>query len=890
MCIATQYAVRKGWIDMAKVAKTAWGIDLGNCTLKALKLAVGPETVEVLDFAVIEHEKILSQPEITPETRIELMTKALDKFLEEHDLSNSAVVVSVPGQSSFARFVHLPPMDKKRIPALVPLEAQQQIPFDMKDVEWDWQTLESSASPEIELGIFAIKRDLVRRALEPFVQAGCLVNIVQMAPMALYNFLCYDQKQSRTANEAIITLDIGAENTDLVIVDGTRVWQRSIPLGGNQFTAAVQKAFKLTFAKAEAIKRTANTSKYARQIFQAMRSVFADLAAEVQRSLGFYSSSNREVQFRKVLAMGNAIKLPGLIKFLQQSLSLPVKRLDNFESLKLTPDISVTQFAANLPSLGVAYGLALQGIGQTAIVSNLLPPEITRQAQWRRKKSWFVAAIAVFMLACLMGLVQPYSQKKDINSNEIKSNRSRMIQLGKKIDENKALESTLLGKVQKAKAEIALQTKLYDSEFRNFIPVLFQAVRDAVPNENSNPSQKPLYDAFNVGDRSAIIATGIPRSSREQVFISSVHLVYTDDLNQDFDQIVEKTDTSRSGYGGGRGAGGMGIPGIPPGMFIPGMPSRMPSSRPGSSASPGRPMGPMGPIGGMTPFGPSPGGVGVEKTAEPVPGFVIVIEGSTPHQNGLSFLMPPRVGLDREKWGFFHRLRFLGLTDGEIVAQNRKAKESPSGSASAATSPLNKLPLGGIASGIASKPGSPSIAPTSPATAEQPTELDMKIPDNPQQKAASDMAGEQPFATYRELDDEGYFYKEHGWINGNPIDNQPRSLGVIKPQKQEVGMTRSSGLSFMPSGGTPRGGSSVSSTEIVLIDPLTFEEISETYKRDDKGDVIVGDSGQPELEKHDYWFRVKVKVKLKEKAKPEQKPAGTIKSGGIGGPTGALGG
>jgi hypothetical protein len=588
--------------------------------------------------------------------------------------------------------------------------------------------------------------------------------------------------------------------------------------------------------------------------------------------------------------MGNAIKLPGLIKFLQQSLSLPVKRLDNFESLKLTPDVSVAHFAANLPSLGVAYGLALQGIGQTAIVSNLLPPEITRQAQWRRKKSWFVAAIAVFMLACLMGLVQPYSQKKDVNSSEIKSNRGRMIQLGKKIDENKALESTLLGKVQKAKTEIALQTKLYDSEFRNFIPALFQAVRDAVPNENSNPSQKPLYDAFNVGDRSAIIATGIPRSSREQVFISSVRLVYTDDLNQEFDQIVEKTDTSRSGYGGGRGAGGMRIPGsFPggfPGMNIPGMPGMMPPSRSGSSAVPSRPMGLMG---GMTPFGPSPGGVGGGKTAEPVPGFVIVIEGSAPHQNGLSFLMPPRVGLDREKWGFFHRLRFLGLTDGEIVAQNRQPKESPSGSASAATSPLNKLPLGGIASGIANKPGSPTIAPTSPATAEPPTELETKIPDNPQQKAASDMAGEQPFATYRELDDEGYFHKEHGWINGNPIDNQPRGLGVVKPQKQEAGMTRSSGLPFMPFGSAPRGGSSVSSTEVVLIDPLTFEEISETYKRDDKGDMIVGDSGQPELEKHDFWFRVKVKVKLKEEAKPEQKPAGTIKSGGIGGPTGALG-
>ena len=87
---------------MAKAAKVAWGIDVGNCTLKAIKLARGPEGVEVLDFAVIQHEKILSQPDIDPQERLRLVTVALEQFLEDHDVRNSALVISVSGQSSFA--------------------------------------------------------------------------------------------------------------------------------------------------------------------------------------------------------------------------------------------------------------------------------------------------------------------------------------------------------------------------------------------------------------------------------------------------------------------------------------------------------------------------------------------------------------------------------------------------------------------------------------------------------------------------------------------------------------------------------------------------------------------------------------------------------------------
>ena len=98
-----------------------------------------------------------------------------------------------------------------------------------------------------------------------------MINKVQMGPMALFNFLSFDKTELTQAENAVIIIDIGAENTDLIISNKGKLWQRSIKIGGNHFTAAVQKSFKLSFQKAENIKRTANTSKYARQIFQAMR-------------------------------------------------------------------------------------------------------------------------------------------------------------------------------------------------------------------------------------------------------------------------------------------------------------------------------------------------------------------------------------------------------------------------------------------------------------------------------------------------------------------------------------------------------------------------------------------------------------------------------------------
>jgi len=368
--------------------KSVWGIDVGQCALKALKLQWRDGKLRALGFDVIEHAKILSQPDADEQA---LIRSALAKFLSRNSIKGSTLVISVPGQASFTRFIKLPPVEMKKIPEIVRYEARQQIPFNLEDVVWDYQTISPpSAGPrEVEVGIFAMKRDIVADYVSDFLAMKIEPDIVQMAPVALYNYLRYDRKDLAGAT---ILIDVGAENTNLVIGDGERVWIRNVPLGGNNFTAALAKEFKLPFSKAENLKRHAAESKHARQVFQAMRPVFGDLLTEIQRSIGYYTSLHRDSRIERVVAMGNAFRLAGLSKFISQNLGVDVVKTEGFDSLSDAEVLGAPLFRENVLSFGVPFGLAIQGCGLATIQTSLLPPEILSAKVMRRKRPFLVAA------------------------------------------------------------------------------------------------------------------------------------------------------------------------------------------------------------------------------------------------------------------------------------------------------------------------------------------------------------------------------------------------------------------------------------------------------------------------------------------------------------------
>src|SRR6478609_5231090 len=351
--------------------QAVWALDIGQAALKALKLVPGetPDQVVAEAFDFIEYPKILSQPDADPE---QLVREALETFLERNDLKGCKVAIAVPGQAGLVKFIKLPPVEKKRIPDIVKFEAKQQIPFALEEVVWAYQQIgddEEGGDDDFtmaEVGLFAMKRDQINRAILPFRAAGIEVDIVQMAPIALYNFIAADQLKGSDLKGSVVLLDIGADHTDLIITDGTRIWQRNVPIGGNHFTRALTKELKLTFAKAEHLKRNATKAPDPRAVFTAMRGVFNDFSSEINRSIGFYSSVNRTAKIAKVVGLGNGFKLPGLQKFLQQNLSYDVEKLESFERLEGEEVLTAPQFVENLPSFAIAYGLAAQGMGRAA--------------------------------------------------------------------------------------------------------------------------------------------------------------------------------------------------------------------------------------------------------------------------------------------------------------------------------------------------------------------------------------------------------------------------------------------------------------------------------------------------------------------------------------------
>src|SRR5579859_6026737 len=180
-----------------------WGIDLGQCALKAVRLQEIDGQLTATAFDYVEHPKILSQPDADPD---QLTREALEKFLSRNSLRGDLVVISIPGQSGLARFVKLPPVEEKKITDIVRFEAKQQIPFNLEEVVWDYQKLGSGAvtdgfAMETEIGLFAIKRDTVTRYLQHFKDVHVEVHVVQMAPLALCNFVAYDLLEKTEAAE-----------------------------------------------------------------------------------------------------------------------------------------------------------------------------------------------------------------------------------------------------------------------------------------------------------------------------------------------------------------------------------------------------------------------------------------------------------------------------------------------------------------------------------------------------------------------------------------------------------------------------------------------------------------------------------------------------------------
>jgi type IV pilus assembly protein PilM len=520
-----------------------WGIDIGQCALKALRCTLDGDQVVADAFDYVEYPKILTQPEANPQ---ELIQEALQQFLSRNDLSNDVIAVSLPGQSGLAKFFKPPPVDAKKIPDLVKYEARQQIPFDLDEVIWDyqqmgWQSDDSEAPIETEVGLFAIKRDQLLTSIKPLDDADIDLDIVQLSPLSIYNFVVYDLLNNgedlgdydpENPPESIVILSMGTETTDLVITNGQRVWQRSIPVGGNHFTRQLTKELKLTFAKAEHLKRNARQAKDAKVIFQSMRPVFNDLVTEVQRSIGYFQGIDRKTKIRSAIAMGNAVKLPGLRQYLSKNLGYEVEDFDNFSRLGGSVVTSNPAFRDNVLSFGVCFGLCLQGLGQARLQTNLVPREIMIERLIRAKKPWVVVSLAALLLACAANFSSYYGIWNKVHKEHSQNNitwNSALSQVGSLKSESSDHLTKDQGLISQLDQLKAIGTELASNGDRRLLWLeLFRAINQALPRDKDfqpgvirNPEDKPF-------------------SQRSDLYIEAIETEHFEDLATWFDEDIKK--------------------------------------------------------------------------------------------------------------------------------------------------------------------------------------------------------------------------------------------------------------------------------------------------------------------------------------------------------------
>lgn len=526
---------------MAKKQAGVWGIDIGQCAFKALRCVADGDRVVADAFEYIEYPKMLSQPEADTE---QLIRDAVEKFVDRNDIRGDQISISVPGQSGLSKFFKPPPVDVKKIPDLVKFEARQQIPFDLNDVIWTYQQLGGVEADgfvvDTEIGLFAMKREQVLRAMEPYEEVGLELDVVQLAPLAIYNFVTYDIMSESLAGEfnpddppeSLVLLSMGTDTTDLVITNGFRMWQRSIPLGGNHFTRQLTKSLKLTFAKAEHLKRNARRAEDPKKVFTAMRPVFTDMLSEIQRSIGYFQSLDRKAKIGGVVMLGNTVRLPGLKQFLAKNLGYKMVDFERFRRLGGGDLLSAPAFKDNVLSFGVCYGLCLQSLGQSQLRTSLLPPEIATDRIVRAKKPWAVASIAALITACWAPylleyrnwrLVEPSRQTKNVSWQQATDEVSSVQSLS---SQKQSEDSQLVSQLDKI---TAIGEELVGNADRRLIWLeMLKAINAAMP---TTPGLQP-GEIPDIEEK--------PLEERQELHVEYVENKYSQDLSSWFNDSIER--------------------------------------------------------------------------------------------------------------------------------------------------------------------------------------------------------------------------------------------------------------------------------------------------------------------------------------------------------------
>ena len=161
------------------------------------------------------------------------------------------VNICAPGFHTFSKFVKLPPVDTSKVTQIIQYEAQQNVPFPLSEVVWDYQILGTTAGGELEVLLVAIKADVIEGLFRTTEACGLHLLLADVSPAALCNSFRYNYGE---LDDCTMLLDIGAKTSNLLFFDSGSIYSRGINIGANAITVDFAKEARLSTADAERLK------------------------------------------------------------------------------------------------------------------------------------------------------------------------------------------------------------------------------------------------------------------------------------------------------------------------------------------------------------------------------------------------------------------------------------------------------------------------------------------------------------------------------------------------------------------------------------------------------------------------------------------------------------
>lgn len=334
------------------------------------------------------------------------LQSAVQELLSERNFLAKDASICAPGLHVFSKFIKLPPVDTSKVTQIIQYEAQQNVPFPLEDVVWDYQISGTTASGELEVLLVAIKTEVVESLFRVSEGASFRVQLVDASPAALCNAFRFNYGD---LDGCTMLLDIGAKTSNVLLFEKGKFYSRSINIGANTITQDFGTESKLRFNEAEAIKIEQGfvslggayaepESKHQAAISKIARQVMTRLHIQVNQTIQFYRGQQGGSAPVRLFLCGGASVMPYTVEFFADKLSVEVEYFNPLRNLEIAPEVDLEHLATVAHAMGETVGTALHNLAECPVELNLMPKSSLQRQQLNRKKPYFIAAAASLIL------------------------------------------------------------------------------------------------------------------------------------------------------------------------------------------------------------------------------------------------------------------------------------------------------------------------------------------------------------------------------------------------------------------------------------------------------------------------------------------------------------